>query len=524
MKKYFVLFFTLLSILTFSSCSTYNFENVDTIDNNNRVMYQIFVGSFSDSNNDGIGDINGITNRIDYLNDGNTESGKSLGVQGLWLSPIFESNSYHKYDAIDYYTIDPKFGTIEDLKKLIEECHKRNVIVILDLAINHTSTSSLWFKEFVKARQQADEENPYYDYYTCVKASGQQVGSTYQKIQNTNQYYECNFSTDMPELNFDNPKVVTACLDVCKYYLELGIDGFRFDAVKYIYYKNDEKNIEFWNNFNSEIKKIKSDAYLVGEMWEPDTLSMKYTSTMSCFSFSGAMAEGYIASAANGSSNSINSFTKYVTNYESEVKNISNDARFTPFISNHDMDRAAGYIYQIGAPQMAANLYILTNGSPIIYYGEEIMMKGSRGGSQTDANRRLAMLWGDGDTVSDPNGATYSIDKQINGTVKSQLRDSNSILNYYSKVIAFRNKYPCIINGEFSQLNIGNKYVGGFEIKYDSSNYALIHNTDSVEAIIELSSIGEGKYQSLIDYIGLGQAKIEGNNLIIPAKTSVLLK
>ena len=140
----------------------------DPVDDNYRTFYQIFVGSFSDSNGDGIGDIRGIINRFDYLNDGNMNSDKSLGVQGIWLSPIFSSPSYHKYDAKDYYALDWRFGSEEDLKELIELCHERNVKIILDLAINHTSNQHEWFLEFKDARVNGDTANEYYDFYSCA--------------------------------------------------------------------------------------------------------------------------------------------------------------------------------------------------------------------------------------------------------------------------------------------------------------------------------------------------------------------
>ena len=120
-------------------------KQADSTDDNYRVFYEIFVGSFSDSDGDGIGDLKGIIDRLDYLNDGNIYSKTSLGVQGIWLTPIFYSPSYHKYDVIDYYRIDPSFGSQDDLQKLIDECHKRNVLVIMDMAFNHTSSQNEWF-------------------------------------------------------------------------------------------------------------------------------------------------------------------------------------------------------------------------------------------------------------------------------------------------------------------------------------------------------------------------------------------
>ena len=221
-------------------------KTVDPIDDNYRTFYQIFVGSFSDSDGDGIGDLRGIINRIDYLNDGDINGGDDLGVQGLWLSPIFSSPTYHKYDANDYYTVDPRFGTEEDLKELIRLCDERNVKIILDLVLNHTSTGNSWFLNFRTARRNGDSSNKYYNYYTCVTASEKVGGRSYQSLTGTNYYYECNFSSGMPELNYDNPAVRDEMLNVAKYYIDLGIDGFRFDAIKYIYYGDTKASAEFW--------------------------------------------------------------------------------------------------------------------------------------------------------------------------------------------------------------------------------------------------------------------------------------
>lgn len=154
----------------------------DPIDDNYRVFYEIFTGSFSDSDGDGIGDLRGIIDRMDYLNDGNINSGESLGIQGIWLTPIFSSPSYHKYDVIDYYEIDSDFGTQEDLVELLQVCHERNVKVILDLVLNHTSSSNQWFLSFAEAHRNGDTASPYYDYYTYVTKETQVSGRTYRQI------------------------------------------------------------------------------------------------------------------------------------------------------------------------------------------------------------------------------------------------------------------------------------------------------------------------------------------------------
>ena len=497
----------------------------DPIDDNYRTFYQVFVGSFSDSNGDGIGDLRGLINRLDYLNDGNINSGKSLGIQGIWLSPIFTSPSYHKYDAKNYYEIDWRFGTEEDLKELITLCDQRNVKLILDLVINHTSNQHPWFTEFKAARASGDTENPYYDYYTCVSTADKANGVTYQKIAGVDWWYECNFSGDMPELNYDNTKVREEMLDIAKYYLDLGVDGFRFDAVKYIYYGDTAKSVDFWNWYMQELTAYCPDIYCVGECWSGETEILEYYEAMNCFNFSMAQAEGVIAAAAKG--NAISKFTSYVESFQERMQEKNQDAMLMPFLSNHDMDRIAGSFVTENHMKMAANLYILCSGSPVIYYGEELGMRGSRGGESTDANRRLAMLWGDDDLIKDPVGSTYPAEKQISTTVAGQIADSSSLYNYYCQLIAIRHKYPAIARGDYRAVSCGEKNMGGFLIGYDVEMLAIFHNTATEEISIDLSTCKdlEGySFTTLCDYIGVGEARLEGTVLTLSGQTSVILK
>ncbi|MCR5300145.1 MAG: hypothetical protein K6D92_04530 [Erysipelotrichaceae bacterium] len=509
----------LLIIFLLCGCKA---AKTDPIDDNYRVFYQIFVGSFSDSDGDGIGDLKGVLNRLDYLNDGNTNSGKSLGIQGIWLSPVFVSPSYHKYDVVDYYQIDPQFGTEEDLKKLIDECHKRNIIVILDLAINHTSINHEWFKRFAEARIAENKTDAFYDYYTCVTDETKDKGKTYYPIPGTSYYYEGNFSGDMPELNFNNPEVRNEVLNIAKYYIDLGIDGFRFDAAKYIYYADNDGSVDFWQWYISELKSIKPDIYTVGEVWSNDHETISYIKGLNCFNFTMSQPTGAIATAANGGD--VNRYTTYVASYIDKIHEINPDSMIIPFISNHDMDRSAGYLNpKNGTAYMAANLYILCSGSPFIYYGEEIGMKGSRGTANTDANRRLAMLWGDNDTVRDPEGSTYGADKQPNGTVAEQLKDKNSLYNYYCSVIAFRNRYPQIARGKYYAYTLNDSTMGGFSIEYNGEISYLFHNTGTEELSYDLSSF-EFKPSKIIESIGLNNAKYSNGVLTLGPQTSVLMK
>ena len=494
----------------------------DPIDDNYRTFYQIFVGSFSDSNGDGIGDLRGIINRFDYLNDGNVNSQTSLGVQGIWLSPIFTSPSYHKYDAKDYYQIDWRFGTEADLKELIELCHSRNVKLILDLAINHTSSAHEWFLQFKQARIDGDTSNPYYDFYSCATTEEKLNGISYQKIAGVDCWFECNFSGDMPELNFDNPQVREAMLQVAEYYLDLGVDGFRFDAVKYIYYGDTARSVDFWEWYMEQLRKINPEIYCVGECWSGENEILDYYSAMNCFNFAMSQAEGVVASAARGSN--ISKYTSYIATFQNRVEEKNPDGMVMGFLSNHDMDRIGGVFALESNMRMAANLYLLCPGSPVIYYGEEIGMRGSRGGENTDANRRLAMLWGDGDYVRNPTGSTYADKHQIQTTVADQKEDENSLYRYYCRLLSVRHRYPAIARGDYNALTSSNKNFGGFRIEYGEETLYLFHNTATQEISFDLAKFEGVTPEEICEAIGMGTASLDGTVLTLGPQTSVILR
>lgn len=528
----------LAAVMLFSMTSCEFFDNpfdeeqpelppmVDPIADDYRTFYQIFVESFADGTGDTVGDLRGIIDNFDYLNDGNINSGKSLGVQGIWLSPIFSSPSYHKYDTTNYYEIDWRFGVESDLVELIELCHSRNVKIILDLVINHTSNQHEWFREFKQARINNDTSNKYYDYYSCATATTQVNGRQYQKIAGIDCYYECNFTSDMPELNYDNPEVRKEMLDVAKYYLDLGIDGFRFDAIKYIYYGDTEKSVDFWEWYMQELREYKSDIYAVGECWSGDTEVIKYYGAMNCFNFTTSSTSGTIASVAKGSA-SVYSYANYMEKYQDSIQAKNPNAMVMSFLSNHDQDRIAGTFVNDNYMKMAANLYLLSSGSPVIYYGEELGMCGSRGAEATDANRRLAMLWGNNYTPRNPIGTTYPSKYQIQTTVADQKEDANSLYNYYCRLIAIRHKHPEIARGDYKAIQCGNKSLGGFLVKYNGSYVVIIHNASSAEMSYDLTrcaALAGMSVTELCDYIGVGEANLNGTILTIGGYTSVILR
>ena len=499
-------------------------EGVTPAEDNARVFYEIFVGSFSDSNGDGIGDLRGIINRMDYLNDGDDASGKSLGIEGIWLSPIFPSNSYHKYDANDYYSVDPAFGTLEDFKELAELCHQRNVKLIIDLAINHTSRTHEWFNSFVQAHRSGNTEDPYYNFYSFyTKGESAPAGRTFSALSGTDDYYECNFDGGMPELNYDSEDVRQAVLDVAKFWLEQGADGFRFDAAKYVYFGEHAKSVEFWVWYLDQLKAIKPDLYTVAEVWDGDGVTKLYYPAMNCFDFTMSQAEGLIASTAQ--KGDANRYAAYVESYLGSVKPLREDAMIVPFIANHDTDRCAGYLPALnGYAQMAANLLILGPGSPYLYYGEEIGLRGSRGGANTDANRRLAMVWGNGDSVKDPQGATYPEDARVDADAGTQAAQENSLYNYYKKVILLRKANPEIARGSYTALKLSDTKAGGFVSEWNGSKALVLHNPSGSAATLDLNALGLGEFTKISGFVGLGEAKLEGATLTLDGQTSVVLR
>ena len=504
-----------------------DFSNYTAVGDDARVFYEIFVGSFSDSNEDGIGDLRGIINRMDYLNDGDPRSGKSLGIEGIWLTPIFSSPSYHKYNATDYYTIDPQFGTMDDLKELVELCHQRGVKIILDFVINHTSRECEWYKKFAAAHKNNDTSDPYYNFYTFIRGNeARPAGRTFKQIVGSTDLVECNFDTDMPELNYSNIAVRQAMLDVAKFYFDLGVDGFRFDAAKYVYFNDNTASVNFWRSFLYEMKMLKPDVYTVAEVWDSDAVTNKYFEVVNCFNFTLSQQNGMYADVAKAGN--ANRLASYVEAYLNTVKAKNSSAMLMPFIANHDTDRAAGFLTpESGSMQFAANLYILGPGSPFIYYGEELGMRGSRGSANTDANRRLAMVWGDDDTVKDPEGTTYNPDNQIQQGAAAQLADDTSLLTYYKKLLMIRAANPEIARGDYKALSLTDTKVGGFTSTWNGKTVCVLHNPSGSEETIDLSKVaGAEGFTKISAFIGGAEAsaKLENGTLTLGPKTSVVLR
>lgn len=458
-------------------------------------VYEIFVGSFCDSNGDGVGDLKGIESKLDYL--------QNLGVSYLWLTPVHPSNSYHKYDVKDYYAIDSSFGTVADFESLVSKAKEKGIGILMDMVFNHASRQSTWFNSFAAAARSGDRESEYInDFVWSVKPK--EGYAAYDECGGV--YVECNFDQNMPEFNLESDHVRAELVKIQNYWLDKGVAGFRYDAVLYYYCSNSggvisgdtEKNVSFMKYLADSAKAKKPDVYLVGEAWVNDqNLIATYASSgMNAFNFvtSGVDASGSAGKAViNGGEKD---FAKAVENAQAKLRAARADADLCFFVSNHDTDRWGGYrngqIYAEEARKCVASAYLLTPGTPFAYYGEEIQMLGTRTSSEsTDASRRQAMVWGEGEPMcKQPEGKT--VPEQVTIGVKEAEKDGYSMLNHYRKVLSIRNAHKDLFRkGTFTALDLGPERVAGFKITLNNETYYLIHNCfrEAVEITVPGSEI-----------------------------------
>lgn len=446
-----------------------------------RTYYEIFPYSFYDSDGDGKGDLKGITSKLDYLNDGDTKTTTDLGVEGIWLMPIMPSPSYHKYNVADYKNIDELYGTLDDFKELVTEAHKRNINIIIDFVINHTSRQHEWYQKAIEELK-AGKTDGYVQYYH-FKENNDEKG--WNKTGVGDWYYECEFDADMPDLNLTNENVRSELEDIVKFWLDMGVDGFRLDAVKYYENTGTEDSVKDLKWLYDYAKSVKDDVYMVGECWDASGVISNYykSGVDSFFNFDMQGATGRVNSALN--KEDALSYVKALEEWQKTIKASNPNAIDAPFISNHDTARSAGFLATLTSRKMAAAMYILAPGNSFIYYGEEIGMTGSR----TDPDKRTGMYW----ESKDAEGYVKVIPGADNPdvpekSVKEQLEDENSLLSFYKRVIALKNQNPEIARGDVTAVDLGNKAVSGYVSSYNDSKVMLIYNVSGKGETVTIPS------------------------------------
>lgn len=397
---------------------------------NDATMYQVFLRSYYDSDGDGIGDLDGLRQKLDYI--------RSLGVNVIWLNPHYPALTYHGYDVADYTAVNPEFGTLDDFKALVAEIKARDMHLFLDFVANHTSKGHPFFKDAY-----GNPGSKYSDWFLFKDANNLSYASFYG-------------IADLPEWNHSNSAVNEYLISAAQFWLDLGVDGLRAD-----YARGVER--WFWEQLRRAVKAKNPDAVLLGEVWdgEPSTLQRYFEEGFDAlFDFPWYLRlSGGENSTGKGVLNGATDPLLLQTAYRAMRTLYPRGAQLVRFASNHDTNRIASAAQNDPARmRLAAAAAILTPGIPIIYYGEEIGMRGVKGpGPIYDEFRREPMDWyaaeqGEGMTTwfkpanrnNQPNDGV---------SVEEQERDPNSLLNYYRALIQLRNAHTALRSADFQVMD-----------------------------------------------------------------------
>ena len=497
---------------------------LNIIDDNYRNYYEIFVGSFYDSDGDGMGDLKGVEEKLDYISD--------LGCNGIWLMPIMPSPTYHKYDTTDYEAVDEAYGTADDFKELASACHEKGIRLIIDVAMNHSSSQHPWFTQAceylagLKAGEKPDDTVcPYVDYYHF---SDKQEGTTYYAVPGSSSWwYEGSFWSEMPDLNLKSPAVQKEFEEVADYWIDLGVDGFRMDAAMHYEENATNANCDILNKLYTYCKEKNPQFYMVSEVWASENVIADYyaSGTPSMFNFDAGTAKGALVNAVRKGDpvSLVNSMLKYQNDFSAK----NPDYIDAPFISNHDTTRiSAQCVNNEEQMKFAAGLMMMMPGSPFVYYGEELGMKSS---GTKDENKRLPMYWSAQDLSKTPDApqAADAVEQKF-PSAEEQEKDPGSILQYYKNAIELRRSNPEIARGSISVPD-GElpEDTGVLLTEWEGKVSVILCNnaTESVEIDLQ-QALPEGYNYTLKGSLNVGdqQEKLENNKLELPAYGIVILK
>lgn len=486
---------------------------LNVVDDKYRTYYEVFVYSFYDSDGDGIGDLNGVTEKLDYIQD--------LGFNGIWLMPIMPSPTYHKYDTTDYMAIDPEYGTLEDFQNLLDGCHQRGIRVIIDLAMNHSSSNHPWFLEacdYLRSLPEGSEPDagvcPYVEYYHFTKEPG------------SGWYYEAQFWEGMPDLNLESSAVRREFEAIAEFWLGLGVDGFRLDAVKEYVSGSVDANIEILTWFNGFVKSRNPNAYLVCECWTDKTIYAQYyaSGVDSMFDFDFADSSGAIAGVLTGSRGA-SDYGKRMAANEKLYDSYSAASINAPFYTNHDLGRTAGF-YPGGEGEaktkMGNAMNLMMTGNVFVYYGEELGMKGSG----RDENKRAPMYWSrdpDAEGMCDGPADMDAVTMKF-GPLEEQAEDPTSIYHYVRQAILLRNQNPEIARGAVTfREDYSDDSICVITKAYEGRELLLVFNPTNGSVSVSLEGLSVQNHPigelSVLGELLTGEEKvaIDGNTVTMPA-------
>ena len=502
------------------------------------VVYQIYPRSFCDSNNDGIGDINGIRSKLGYL--------EKLGIEVIWLSPVYCSpNDDNGYDISDYYDISPEFGTLDEMRALLKEAKAHNIKIIMDLVVNHTSDEHKWFIE-----AKTNKNSKYRDYYIWRKGEKNNPpndllscfgGSAWEYDEASQEYYLHFFSKKQPDLNWENKEVRQALFDAANFWLDKGVRGFRIDAIVYIKKPSEFKDLPV-DGADNLASIAKATTYQDGILDFLHEFREKVFDRADIFTV--AEADGVYPSdfdkwiGENGAFDMSFDFSHIRLGFDedctwhkrkswklidirkcfTEDEEATKDNGWVPvYFENHDLPRCTNYFFPQGidtklAAKFIATILLTMRGTPFIYEGQELGMTNIKWPSikmyndissigqyelalkdkltpkeamkgvwkYSRDNARSPMTWNSGSKAGFTTGRPWLPlnDEYPNLNVETETEDENSVLNYYKNLIKLRKQYPALIEGDYEEL-----------LSYSPGIYAYARTTkDKSERIIVIAN------------------------------------
>jgi glycosidase len=488
------------------------------------VFYEVFVRSFADSTGDGVGDLAGLAARLDYLNDGDPATDRDLGVDALWLMPVFESPSYHGYDVVDYERIDAEYGTLEDFQRLLAEAHRRGLRVIVDLVMNHTGAQHPWFVESA-----ASPDSPRRDWYVWRADDPgwtQPWGANPTWHERNGAFYYGIFWGGMPDLNFDHPEVRAEMKRLARLWLERGVDGFRLDATRHLFARgpgelqNDRPETHaFLRELAAYVREIRPDAVLVGENWtDTDTIAAYFGAAGDelPMNFNFPLAAGIVDAVASGDAGAVEGVL------DAMAARYPAGALDAPFLTNHDQTRLATRLGQ--DPRrlaLAASILLTMPGAPFLYYGEEVGL--ADGLLEGDPAKRTPMPWdpaGRGFTSGSPWVPPAPGAESAN--VERQDRDTGSLLSHYRRWIRLRRSTPALRLGGLARLEAATPQASLLSYLRESPGaprVLVVHNLGSAPVAASFPGLAAGRVHPLAGD-GAAAADAEGLQVALPPLAS----
>jgi alpha-amylase len=432
--------------------------------------YEIFVRSFYDSDGDGVGDLNGLTQKLDYINDGNPNSTKSLGARCIWLMPVDASPSYHGYDVTNYYHVNPQYGSDDDFKRLVAAAHKHGIKVLVDLVLNHSSNEHPYFKEALR-----DTASPHRNWYIFSKTKPDYSGVWGQEVWHKSpvrdEYYYGLFTREMPDLNYENPAVRQEATNIAKFWLtQMGVDGFRLDAVSYLVEEgrkldHTKGTHDVLRQFSADVKRIKPNAYTIGEVWDTIGTQLAYYPDQLDAYFTFEASDAILRAVRDGSSKGL---LAPLLRMQSKLPSW----RYSPFLRNHDQTRTVTALGgDLARARLAAQLLLTLPGLPYVYYGEEIGMRGDK----PDPRLRTPMQWTPATAAGFTTGHVWEplMPDSATANVQRQEADKSSLLNLYRRLIHLRSANSAIGSGTLIPLDASNSAAAAW-VRRDGSRMVLV--------------------------------------------------